>query len=550
MKQVYLFLSACMLAGMVHATVYYVSPEGDNSDGKTWATAFQSPAKALSTVTSGSHEVWVKQGTYISATTLKWIPGANFYGGFTGTEISRDERNTDPSLTILEGTRTSGVLTTPQSAYSTLWNGFTIQKGKATGGGGGIFLQRNTTLENCIVQDNEATNYGGGGIYIQDANNGRIQILNCIVRNNKLTPTAADRDGGGITVRATKSSDVLIGNCIIEGNIVDAGAQSRAFGGGISLLSGATVANCIIRNNQVTKPSGSNCNGGGMYISLDDAGVSANISNCIIANNFCDAGNGGGVFVTEKAGNVSFGNCHIVNNQITYASYGGGGIFTKNPATVVNCVFWGNDAPGSTPKHFRTDGGGSVSYCAFDAQANGTAFGTATVADNITVETENLGNLANAHYAAFVRPTAFAGKASNDIELAELQQADWSPLATSALINAGTTVAVITDDMAGIARPQGTAYDIGAYEFEEKTTPGTGIDPAQVKTAFDAPVYTTSGNIVLKNAEDNASAIIYDITGRTVKNVHLAVGENTISVPSRGLYYVKTGQSLLKVMVR
>jgi hypothetical protein len=539
-----------MLAGMVHATVYYVSPEGDNSDGLTWATAFQSPAKALSTITSGNHEVWVKQGTYISAATLKWVPGANFYGGFTGTETSRDERNLDPSLTVLEGNRTSGVLSTNQSAYRTLWNGFTIQKGKASGGGGGVFLQRNTTLENCIVQDNEATNYGGGGLFIQDANNGKIQVLNCIVRNNKLNPTATDRDGGGITVRSSKSSDVLISDCIIEGNIVDAGAQSRAYGGGISLLSGATVANCIVRNNQVTKSSGSNCNGGGMYISLDDAGVSANIGNCIIANNFCDAGNGGGVFVTEKDGNISFGNCHIVNNQITYASYGGGGIFTKKPATVVNCVFWGNDAPGSTPKHFRTDGGGSVSYCAFDVQANGTAFGTASVADNITIETANVGNEANAHYAAFVHPTAFVGKVSNEIELAELQQADWSLLSTSALINAGTTVPAIPSDIAGIVRPQGTAYDIGACEFEEKTSPGTGIDPAQIKTGFYTLIYAALGNIILKNAENNVSAIIYDITGSIVKNVHLAVGENTISVPSRGLYYVKTGQSLLKVIVR
>jgi hypothetical protein len=247
---------------------------------------------------------------------------------------------------------------------------------------------------------------------------------------------------------------------------------------------------------------------------------------------------------------VYFGNCHVVNNQISYANYGGGGIFTKNPAIITNCVFWGNDAPGSTAKHFRSDGGGEVSYCAFDAQANAATFGTASISNNITIETVNTGNGEGLNYAAFVQPTTFVGKASNETELTALQQADWSLLSTSALVNAGTTVATITSDKNGIARPQGNAYDIGAYEFKEEKEPGTNIGQVQEKTVFDTFIYAVSGNIVLENVKGDPSAVIYDLTGSVIKNVKLVTGENIISVPSRGLYHVKINQSLFKVMVR
>jgi hypothetical protein len=36
---------------------------------------------------------------------------------------------------------------------------------------------------------------------------------------------------------------------------------------------------------------------------------------------------------------------------------------------------------------------------------------------------------------------------------------------TSPAINQGVTIATVTNDYAGAARPQGTAFDIGAYEF-------------------------------------------------------------------------------------
>lgn len=47
--------------------------------------------------------------------------------------------------------------------------------------------------------------------------------------------------------------------------------------------------------------------------------------------------------------------------------------------------------------------------------------------------------------------------------------------ATSALINVGTTIAGFSADNAGVSRPQGAAWDIGAYEYIKKPNPPTSL---------------------------------------------------------------------------
>ncbi|OLD99475.1 MAG: hypothetical protein AUI36_44720 [Cyanobacteria bacterium 13_1_40CM_2_61_4] len=42
---------------------------------------------------------------------------------------------------------------------------------------------------------------------------------------------------------------------------------------------------------------------------------------------------------------------------------------------------------------------------------------------------------------------------------------DFRLLSVSPLIDAGATLAAVTNDYAGVARPQGLRFDIGPYEF-------------------------------------------------------------------------------------
>ncbi|MCD7973045.1 MAG: right-handed parallel beta-helix repeat-containing protein [Candidatus Azobacteroides sp.] len=542
MKKLKLFLFACLVAITANATVYYVDPDGDNTDGLSWETAFQSVKDALAGTTAGNHEVWVKQGTYVSSTVLSWKPGVSFYGGFTGTETEREQRNPDPSLTIIEGTRENGVMNTPQTAYTTIWDGFTIQKGKASGGGGGILMQRNSILQNCIVQDNEATNYGGGGIFIQDAVEGPVQVIDCIIRNNTLAPTTNDRNGAGIVVRSG-ALGARISGCIIEGNVLEGGTTDRSNGGGISMYAGI-LENTIIQNNKVTKPSGANCNGAGIWIYIEDLPVT--INNCVIANNFADAGNGAGAFIAGKAGytgNAVFTNCHIVNNEISYASYGGAGIFYQIPANLTNCVFWGNTAPGSTVHNLRTpNDGNTIKNCAFDNRANSITWGIETV-DCIYLEAENTGEETDKLYPSFASPTNFTGVVETDEQKASLEAADWSLTEKSACIDAGTTV-TLTTDIIGTERPQNNLYDIGAYEYNGGVETGLGENILSKMS-----IYGENGNIVIRNGSDKGVVFVYNLTGTLIGQVDLSEGTTYFPV-NMGLYIVKVNNTVGKVTVK
>jgi MYXO-CTERM domain-containing protein len=81
----------------------------------------------------------------------------------------------------------------------------------------------------------------------------------------------------------------------------------------------------------------------------------------------------------------------------------------------------------------------------------------------------------------------FVGEATHDFRLTE----------TSPAIDKGTAVTVVTSDYAGVARPQGPAYDIGAFEWAPPGADGGpsdgGVIEAGPKPANDGAVGTDTG---------------------------------------------------------
>lgn len=61
-------------------------------------------------------------------------------------------------------------------------------------------------------------------------------------------------------------------------------------------------------------------------------------------------------------------------------------------------------------------------------------------------------------------------------------------LGSSSAIDAGDTTAAPTEDYDGLQRPQGTAYDVGAYEYEYITTSVADLDQPRLKV-FPNPAY-------------------------------------------------------------
>ncbi len=261
-------------------------------DGSSWANAYRTvdgvPRAVAAAATND--EVWVAAGTYYpTATTNRGLAlnlrtGIAIYGGFTGSESSRDQRNPATNITTLSGdlgrndpiiTDNSSHVVNGNSANATaILDGFTITAGNAnatttTGdldrGGGIIFLTNsNATIRNCRIVNNRSF-FGGGGTYIRQSsptfidvtweNNvggsfgGAIDMFNtcnptftrCVFRNNSAT-----RAGG---VEVFGNCLPTFTNCLFVGNT--AGSQGA---GGLLVASGstATLRHCTIVGNSTT----------------------------------------------------------------------------------------------------------------------------------------------------------------------------------------------------------------------------------------------------------------------------------------------------------
>ena len=130
----------------------------DGHDGRTWALAFAAvqdgidvAAAAVSSGDFDSCEVWVAAGTYLPKTdtggepepadprsrTIVLRAGVALYGGFSGDEASRDERDIAANETILSGDlgatgdKTDNAYHVVTGATGAIIDGFTITGGNA-----------------------------------------------------------------------------------------------------------------------------------------------------------------------------------------------------------------------------------------------------------------------------------------------------------------------------------------------------------------------------------------------------------------------------------
>jgi hypothetical protein len=177
----------------VISRIYVDANATGTGDGTSWANAFTSLQSALTA--AGSYcDIWVASGTYKPTTgsdrnaSFQMKNGVAIYGGFTGTEISFNERDWQTNETILSGDLNGDDFITPkgspilitnnsENSYHVVYNssvnstaildGFTIQGGNATGNwpsvGGGIYNESSSpNIANCKIRANSAYMSGGG----------------------------------------------------------------------------------------------------------------------------------------------------------------------------------------------------------------------------------------------------------------------------------------------------------------------------------------------------------------------------------------------------
>ncbi|MCL2104993.1 MAG: hypothetical protein FWH21_08080, partial [Kiritimatiellaeota bacterium] len=317
MKKI-MMVKASLFTGLaaitVQAATYHVSPNGNDGDGLSWATAKTTIQAAINLAQTAGDEVVVTNGTYgvISvnddrAITIRSVNGA--------------------AVTVINGNNGSRCATLGGSAAHTniVLSGFTLRNGYVSvmGGGGVVY----GTLNNCTLTNNMVSGsfvYGGGAYY--------SRLNNCTLAGN--TVTGINAQGGG----AYQST---LSNCLLTNNTA---TGIFCYGGGAY---NSTLDHCTLTGNMAIGQGSEDdsCCGGGAYNST--------LNNCTLTGNTADEGGGvaystldtcvlAGNTATDYGGGAYYStldNCMLTGNT----AYAGGGAYS---GTLDNCTLTGNTALG------------------------------------------------------------------------------------------------------------------------------------------------------------------------------------------------------------
>jgi len=191
-------------------------------------------------------------------------------------------------------------------------------------------------------------------------------------------------------------------------------------------------------------------------------------------------GSGGGIGVASSTGTLVYNNLVYSNRigiEVAWGSPVGAKIYNNTVYGNVTGITMNSDSSGALVKNNIVYQSGSITN-------NGSG----------TVQANNLVGSGSTNNPQFVN----AGSANFALQ------------AGSPAIDHGTTLSEVTTDFAGVSRPQGTAYDIGAYEFvggggTPDTTPPTGmvVSPASGGTVSGTVTVTCSAsdNIGVANVQ-------------------------------------------------
>ena len=337
-------LAVAMTALALNAAgaVFYVDADrpDDSGAGISWATAKRTIQAGIN-AGIGTDEVWVKGSTYVETIILR--SGVSVYGGFSGTETARTQRDFHANISIIDGgdtPRTNAVVRI-NGLVNTRFDGFTVTGGNNTSfstHGGAIYahlLDNTNTIAHCRLIQNRAI--AAGGLWVSNGIGDGPKILNCVISGN------ISGNSAGIYI---SNGRCMVDSCYVIGN-----RSTDHNAGGIFFDANAVLSNSIISGNMGAQAGGISC----------EFGCSPIIKNCTIAGNSGPSGTG------IRSGS---GASPIVFNSIFSDNPNGAISSNINLANITHCLFFANpNGDGITPggsnvfadPRFVMDGAGAIS---------------------------------------------------------------------------------------------------------------------------------------------------------------------------------------------
>ncbi len=464
-------------------------------DGLSWRTAYLTLQDALDwTHLHGTtdYEIWVAEGIYYpdegrqhasgaltETFTITW-DNVKLYGGFTGNETSRTQRNWIAHPTILsgdldgndrnlDGNFISEIYsdTVGNNAYQILYldgetyepltgntviDGFIITGARISDHGsyqsGGVNIAgkhlggatSTPYLANLIISGNQ----GGGGL--NNSGNSSPTLIHLTLQGNR-----SDDLGGGMYNYCHET--VSCKATLIDVDFLNNRAEERGGGLYIKGINGADSSMTLL--NTTFQGNSAGWYGGGIYNECSSSGTyNPRFVNVLISGNESGLGGGGMLNVNPIYGSPdSFTypmmiNATIVGNR---SQVGGGMNNERSFPTLINSIVW-NNAAGISPQIYISEGSITVTNSDIEGGFPGTG--------NLNVDPQFIAPV----------PPAAAPTSTGNYHLSS----------SSPLINVGDDSAVTDQtDLEGRPRILGSHVDLGAYEFSRylsivKTGTGTG----------------------------------------------------------------------------
>ncbi|MBI4560138.1 MAG: hypothetical protein HY706_21295 [Candidatus Hydrogenedentes bacterium] len=428
----------------VTAAVWYVDRDNLSGmqDGLRWATAYNAIQPAIDAAyAGGGGEVWVAEGIYDERRTTYVYPripsvnngalllksGIELYGGFSGIETVREERDWRMHPTVIDGSTARDGYPSYQVVWvesrATILDSVIVRGGRAEGdyaemsSGGGIGGYDPAVTANCTIKENFAVAPGAGMVIGE----GTPVIVNCTFQNNESM-----QSGGAVDLANSASRPEIVG-CWFIGNTSQSGGGGAIGGFGGHL----TVRNSVFVGNRAGTIPGGDGYGGAIHKFFDVM----TLENCVFFGNHAS---------TEGAALRTSGSFNPEMGEYDTRIY------------LHNCTFWANVAgEGSAVLHNT----GAVVNVRNSVFWNNTPL---QIVNNVT----DYPPLFSVHHCLVQGGYEGEGNLDLDPQFVDAVNGDVRLRPTSPCIDVGTVDFAPAADIRGVARPQGAGVDIGTYEYQ------------------------------------------------------------------------------------